>query len=550
MRRIVLISVFAACSSPAVNAPAPGHFDALAEHVMADLLANAPQSAIGLGLHERDGELKAITPAALDADRGRFHNDLGALEAVDVATLTPTQREDLAVLKTELRGELFNMDALDQLHTNPMTYADIGLEAYVVRPYAPKEQRAAAVAKVCTQLPAYLAQARKNLKLPMPRTWIDTALMQTKGLVEFIDHDLATELGDQPALAMCKSALAEQATWLAAQQPNGTEGFALGAEKFSKMLAETEGVAIDLPALQKIADDDLARNTQALIEAAHAIDASKTPAEIVAAIDDDRPTDTLVVATQQAAELRQFLIDHKIVSLPGSATCDVRETPVFKRWNAASLDGPGPFERTQLPYSYYISPPDPTWSAADQHAYLPSRITLMFTTIHEVYPGHFVQGIHSAEIKSRIVQAFGSYMTGEGWAHYTEEMMYDQGAAGKTPQAHIGQLTEALLRNVRFIVAIGEHTKGMTVAQAEALFRDRAFLDPGNAHQQAVRGTFDPMYLSYTVGKLAIKKLRTDWMASHPTATLGDFHDAFLAHAPAPMPVIRRAMMGDDSPVL
>jgi uncharacterized protein (DUF885 family) len=141
-------------------------------------------------------------------------------------------------------------------------------------------------------------------------------------------------------------------------------------------------------------------------------------------------------------------------------------------------------------------------------------------------------------------------MTGEGWAHYAEQMMYDEGVGDHAPAAHIGQLTEALLRDVRFVVAIGEHTGGMTVEQAEALFTSKAFQDPGNAKQQAVRGTFDPMFLSYTVGKLAITKLRTDWMAKHPGATLGQFHDEFLAHAPEPMGVIRRAMLGDDSPIL
>jgi len=245
--------------------------------------------------------------------------------------------------------------------------------------------------------------------------------------------------------------------------------------------------------------------------------------------------------------MRQFLIDHHIVTVPGDEVALVRETPSFARWNSASLSSAGPFEPKPLASYYYISPPDPSWTPEVQAAYIPSTMNLLFTTIHEVYPGHFINAQHLARITSRVEKSLWAYTTGEGWAHYTEEMMYDEGAGGRTPQAHIGQLTEALLRNVRFVVALGEHTGGMSTKDAEQLFITRAFLDEGNAKQQAARGTFDPMYLAYTVGKLAIMKMRTDWKVKHPNGTLQEFHDEFLAHGAAPLPVIRRAMLGDDA---
>jgi uncharacterized protein (DUF885 family) len=170
--------------------------------------------------------------------------------------------------------------------------------------------------------------------------------------------------------------------------------------------------------------------------------------------------------------------------------------------------------------------------------------------VHEVYPGHFIHGLHIRKNPSKVLQVFRTYSTSEGWAHYAEEMMFDAGAGGHTPQTRVGMLKEALLRNVRFVVALGEHTGGMTVEQAQQLFETKAFVDPGNAKQQAVRGTFDPMFLSYTLGKLMIRKLHDDWMAKHPGATLQEFHDAFLSHASAPIPVTRRDMLGNDSPPL
>ena len=313
------------------------------------------------------------------------------------------------------------------------------------------------------------------------------------------------------------------------------------------MLAETQGITTDLGTLTRLAQADLARNTAAIEEAARAIDPNKPTAEVVAAIDADKPDDVLAEATHQAADMRTFLIEHHIVGIPGDDVwAEVRASPPFQRWNQAFLDGPGPFEPVSLPSFYYISPPDPTWTPEVQRGYIPSRNDLLFVTIHEVYPGHFVHGIHLRKNPSRVLRALWSYATGEGWAHYSEEMMYDAGAGGHTPQAHIAQLEEALLRDVRFVVALGEHTNGMSVDDADALFRKSAFLDQGNAHQQAVRGTFDPMFLSYTLGKLVIRKLRTDWMAKHPEATLAEFHDAFLSHGAAPLSVIRRAMVGDN----
>ncbi len=433
-----------------------------------------------------------------------------------------------------------------------MSYSDaIDLDAFVVRDYAPVAKRAEAVIALCHALPAYLAQARANLKTPMPRPWIDTALLQTKGLADFADHDARQVLAGPPdldaALDTCKAALVEHATWLEQQQPRGTADYALGGPKFIAMLAETQGITTDLGTLTRLAQADLARNTAAIEAAAREIDPTKSTAEVVATIDADKPTDVLAEATQQAAEMRAFLIDHHLVAIPGDDVAQVRPSPPFQRWNQAFLDGPGPFEAVTLPSFFYISPPDPTWTPEVQRGYVPSRSDLLFVTIHEVYPGHFVHGIHLKQNPSRVLRSLWSYATGEGWAHYAEEMMYDEGAGGHTPQAHIAQLEEALLRNVRFVVALGEHTGGMSVDAAEALFRTRAFLDQGNAHQQAMRGTFDPMFLSYTLGKLVIRKLHDDWMAKHPNATLGEFHDAFLAHGAAPLPVIRRALVDDDA---
>ncbi|HEY0192155.1 MAG TPA: DUF885 domain-containing protein [Kofleriaceae bacterium] len=547
----VLLAACSATPRSSTVAGDAGGFAAASDAIVAHLHAIEPADAVSQGLHDFDGKLPDVSPAGLDRAVAQLRADLAQLD--QLAPPGVLQREERAVLRQSLHERLFNRIDLDAYRTNPMTYTGaINLDAYIIRDYAPAAQRAAAVISLCKALPAYLTQARANLRPPMPRTWIDTALLQTKGYVDFVDHDIRDQLAPAgvaelaPALEACKAALTEHATWLTQQQAQATQAFALGADKFIRMLAETQGVTTDLAALRVLIDADLKRNLAAMTEAAHAIDPKRPVAEVVAAAAEDKPAADQVLpeATAQAAMLRKFIVEHDVITIPTDDVAMVRPSPAFQRWNAAFLDSPGPFEKTKLPAYYYISPPDPAWPAAEQRAYLPARADMLFTTVHEVYPGHFIHSLHMRRNPSRILQSFWTYSTGEGWAHYAEEMMFDAGAGDHTPKARIGMLKEALLRDVRFLVALGEHTAGMTVDQATQLFRDQAFVDPGNARRQAVRGTFDPMYLSYTLGKLMIRKLHTDWLASHPGASLAAFHDAFLAHGCAPIPVIRAAMLG------
>jgi uncharacterized protein (DUF885 family) len=566
MSRVLLACALLACSPPpktkTITADdAPERFDDLAVQVTAHLHALDPSEAVSLGFHEYDGKLPDLSPAAVETALAQLEKDHKALIGADASTTR--QRVERDVLLAAVRGQLVARVDLDRLHTNPM-YAlrAINLDAYILRDYAPLVQRARGVIELCRALPGYLAQARAGMKLPMPRPWIDTALLITKGHLEFADKDvraqfsvtipLANQADIDPALDLCKQALTEHAAWLEQQQPSGTATFALGPDKFRKMLADTQGLDIDLAKLAQIADADLARNTKAIEDAARLIGASRKTRDVVLEQAENKAaaTELLELATQQTEAMRRFVEDRRIVTIPSKDVALVRETPSFARWNAASLNTPGAFEQTALPAFYYISPPDPKWPPAEQRAYIIPTNDLLFTTIHEVWPGHFLQRLHINKSPSKVLRSFCTYSNNEGWAHYTEEMMFDAGAGDRTPQARIGMLKEALLRNVRFVAAIGLHTRGMTVDQATALFADKGFVDPGNARQQATRGTFDPMYLAYTLGKLMIQKLRDDWMAKHPGAALQDFHDEFLSYGCAPVPVIRREMLNEDSPAL
>jgi uncharacterized protein (DUF885 family) len=226
------------------------------------------------------------------------------------------------------------------------------------------------------------------------------------------------------------------------------------------------------------------------------------------------------------------------------AACDTQGVP-YNRANSAYIDIPGPYEKG-LPAIYYIAPPDPSWSPQVQRDYLPGQADLLFTSVHEVWPGHFLHFLHSNRTASLIGRLFVGYAFAEGWAHYAEEMMWDMGLGKNDPETHVGQLTNALLRNVRFLSAIGLHTQGMTVADSEKMFREQAFADVGNARQQAARGTYDPAYLNYTMGKLMIRKLRDDWTASRGgRSAWREFHDRFLTYGGPPIPMVRQEMTGN-----
>jgi len=249
-------------------------------------------------------------------------------------------------------------------------------------------------------------------------------------------------------------------------------------------------------------------------------------------------------ARKQLDTLRQFVVDKNLVTIPGPEQAKVEEAPPFNRWNFAYIEIPGPYEKN-LPSVYYIAPPDPSWSKADQAAYVPGKAALEFVSSHEVWPGHFLQFLHANRAQWMFGRLFVGYAFAEGWAHYAEEMMFDQGVDGATPEVHIGQLTNALLRDVRYLSAIGLHTGGMTMAQSEQMFKDKAFQDPGSARQQAARGTYDPAYLNYTLGKLMIMQLREDWIAKHPgDNALKAFHDQFLSYGGPPIPLVRQQMLG------
>jgi uncharacterized protein (DUF885 family) len=547
----------AAASS--VHAADAGRNAALATDVdafLAGYFQHYPVFAANAGKHEFDGRLPDFSAEGLKANADWLHAQRKSFAAFTDDELDARGRFQRDYVLAVIDGQLFWLEDSGAPYKNPTFYTgDLSPSMYLTRPYAPLAQRMAAFVTYQEALPKALAQIKANLKLPLPASYIDVGVNSFAGFASFFKTDVPgifAQVKDDALQARFKASNAaaikasqELADWLKAQKPHATQDFALGADKFAKMLHATERVDLPLDQLKAIGESDLARNLASLKSACDKFAPGQSLKDCVAKESADKPVGGAVEgARAQLASLRQFIVDKDLVSIPGTEQAKAEEAPPFNRWNFAYIEIPGPYENN-LPSVYYIAPPDPTWSKADQAAYVPGKAALLFVSAHEVWPGHFLQFLHANRAHWKFGQLFVGYAFAEGWAHYTEEMMFDAGLDGATPEVHIGQLTNALLRDVRYLSAIGLHTGGMTVAQSEQMFRDKAFQDPGNARQQAARGTYDPAYLNYTMGKLMIMQLRKDWIAAHPGPNaLKAFHDQFLSYGGPPIPLVRQQMLG------
>ena len=518
-----------------------------------------PNFAATSGRHEYDGQLPDWSEAGIMAERQRLKDAItGALKFGD-DRLGKEERFERDYLVAQARGQLFWLETADQPHKNPAFYAgNLDPSTYVVVPYAPPEVRLKAYTKYLQAIPRVADQVKANIKTPMPISFVEYAKSAFGGYATYYPTDgLAAFKGvgtpeEQQALSSASSAAAAAmkglADWAEAQRANAGTDFALGAAKFQQMLYDTEMVSTPLLELKKIGEADLKSNQDLLRAACNRWAPGMTVPDCMGKMNANKPEGGAVAAArEQLKELKKFVVDHDIVSVPGPEEAKVEEAPPYNRQNFAYINIPGPYEKN-LPSVYYIAPPDPSWPKAVQDGFVPGKADLLFTSVHEVWPGHFLNFLHANRSPFLFGRVFVGYAFAEGWAHYTEEMMRVKGVGGGTDETLIGQLSNALLRDCRFLSAIGMHSGTMTQDQSYTMFRDQCFQDEGNARQQAARGTYDPAYLNYTMGKLMIRKLRDDWAATRGGEKAWKaFHDQFLSYGGPPIPLVRQQMMGGQA---
>ena len=511
-----------------------------------------PNFAVYQGKHEFDGQLPDWSEEGLKKAVDIRKKAIADAMAIDAADLSEAEKFEREYLVNVMEGELFWLETADSPHKNPAYYVGaLDPNVYIARPYADAATRMKAFIKYANAVPVAAQQIKDNLKLPLPETYLKFGQAGFGGFADYFTGDAKAAFAEvkdpelqrqfDVAAAAAAAAMKDLAGHIGSV-PATSDGFALGAEKFAAMVSKTEGVNVSLDELEAIGQADLKRNQAALAEACGKFAPGASIVDCFAKMAANKPEKGPVQeARDQLPPLREFLIEKDLVSIPGTEVAQVEESPPYNRQNSAYIDIPGPYEKG-LPSVYYISPPDPSWDEATRAAYIPGKMDLLGTTIHEVWPGHFLNFLHANRAESIFGKLFVGYAFAEGWAHYTEEMMVEAGLHDGDPETKIGQLSNALLRNCRYLSAIGLHARGMTVEQSLDMFRKQCYQDLRNATQQAARGTYDPAYLNYTMGKLMIRKLREDW-------TGGDrgkwkaFHDEFLSYGGPPIPMVRKAMM-------
>ena len=524
-----------------------------------------PQWAVTQGRHEYDGQLPDWSRAGIANEITRLHRARDEAMAFADDQLGPEQLYQREYLVSRIDQDLFWTEKAGLPFRSPAYYFgwmgdSLDPSAYIALDYAPLDERMRAFTRYLENVPKAIGQIRENLAMPMPRTWLQLGIDGFGGYAAYFrddvpavwaaveDQDLQQAFSSANAGAI--AAMQEMTDWLKSNMPNATEDFALGPDLFREMLWDTERVDISLQELEAIGRADMARNLQSLDDACTEFAPGDSLQDCFAKMSRNKPKDGSVQsARDQLGEIRRFIVQQDLVSIPGEEEAKVDEAPPYARSNFAYINIPGAWEKNQ-PSVYYISPPNPTWPEDVQADYVAGEADLLFTSVHEVWPGHFLNFLHANRATFFYGRVFVGYAFAEGWAHYTEEMMLEAGLRDGDPETRIGQISNALLRDARFLSTIGLHTKGWSVEDSERFFIEEGFQSEGTAIQQAARGTYDPAYLNYTMGKLMIKRLRDDW-----TATRGgrkawrEFHDTFLGYGGPPIPLVRQQMMGETKPM-
>lgn len=542
-------------------------FIQLSDEYIDGFLKARPRTATYLGIHDFDGQLMEAGKPAIAAELARLKTFDQKMMAFDTASLSPRMLMDFKILHAAIGQEIFGIEDLRQFETSPLLYAgNIDMSLFVTRDFAPLEQRMRLVDRMQRAAPGLLAHARENLDDSLARPHIETAVQIARGAASFLENELKAAFASVKNDSVQKSfaasnklavqALRDYAQWLEKEKmPKAHNRYAIGRDNYVKMLRFNERLTVAPEEILKSCEMWL-RDEQALFaQVARRINPGKKAIEVFNDLQKDHSTAANLIsdARKNAESIRQFLLDKNIISMPSDVRVTITETPAFARaTSTASMDTPGPFEKATQAY-YYITPVDPKWSAKQKEEWLSMFSTYVtdVITIHEAYPGHYTQFLHlNASKASRVEKIFTSYAFVEGWAHYTEQMMIEEGfgAQDSLTQAkyHLAQINESLVRLCRMYVSIKMHLEGMTVEEGTKFFEENAYYEHQPAHHEAMRGTYDPGYLSYALGKQQFLKLREDYRKKRGEKfSLREFHDLVLSFGGPPVELVRGMIMNE-----
>jgi uncharacterized protein (DUF885 family) len=528
-----------------------------------------PSAGTSAGFHQYDRKLEDFSVDAIRREVVALHRYEAEVRDFPADRLTVEQRADREIVLGTIRSTLLDLETIRTWQMNPDHYSSTASNAIFVimsRKFAPDAERLNSVIARERQMPKMFEAARLNLKNP-PRIYTEIAIEQLPGIISFFENDVPLAfkgVNDTALLAQFREAntavmrtLQRYNAFLKTDLlPRSNGDFRIGADSYRKKLLYDEMVDIPLDKLLQIGFANLRQNQEAFRETAKKIDPKRQPQEILAAAERDHPTaaNLLKAFRDTLGGLRDYIVRHGIVTIPSPVAPIVEETPPFMRaLTSASMDTPGAYEKVAKEAFFNVTLPEKNWTPqhVEEHLEMFNRGVITSTSIHEAYPGHYVQFLWVQSAPSKVRKLLGANSNAEGWAHYCEQMMIDDGYGGADLKLRLGQLQDALLRDARYIVGIQMHTGQMTYDQAVDFFEKEGMQTHSTAVVETKRGTSDATYLYYTLGKLEILKLREDYRKLRGASfSLRDFHDTFLKQGYPPIKIVRQAMLGNDSPVL
>ncbi len=552
---------FILCTATLLAASGSSKLERVADRYFDEYLFHFnPTQGTSAGFHQYDSRLEDYSAAAVQARiriLHRFEKDFAALGAAP----------DRDLLLANARSALLELEDIRMWQRNPDMYSSLitaSAFSIISRSFAPPAERLKSLIERERSMPRLLLEGRANVTNP-PRIYVEVALEQLPGLVGFFKKDVPAAFAavtDRQLLASFEqanakviAALLDYQNHLQTMLPKAHGDFRIGPEKYRKKLLYDEMVDTPLDRLLEIGNQNLRENQAAFRATAKLINPKLTAEQVMAEVEKDHPQPDRILQSVRdvLGGLRDFIERRKIITIPSQVPPILEETPPFLRaLTSASMDTPGPYERVAKEAFFNVTLPGKHLSPREVEEFMGSlsRGTILSTAIHEAYPGHYTQFLWIQNIPSKIRKLAGAGTNVEGWAHYTEQMMLDEGYTSD-PKMRLGQLRDALLRNARYIVGIRMHAGGMSQEQALEFFVHEGFQTRPTAVQETKRGTSDPTYLVYTLGKLQILKLREDYRKQQGSRfTLLEFHNRFMEQGSPPIKIVRKALLGNDTPVL
>jgi uncharacterized protein (DUF885 family) len=531
-----------------------------------------PSEGTSAGFHEYDTKLEDFSLQHLKGRSAELRTLLSTLENLRKGKLSADEEIDAEILDGKIRAELLDIDEIHWWRRNAIPYVTApgqAVDLIMKRSFAPPQERLRDLVARMGGIEKLLTSMRDNVTDP-PRELTELASRICTGSVGFFRNDVSKWAkdaagSDDALLANFQSvngkvvaAFEITANFLSVDQmPLATGSYAIGPDAFLKKLRYEEMIDLPLDRLTAIGEAQLDKDYKDFVATARKIQPRSSPAEVMRSLSNEHPTESQLLdfAKSTLENIRQFVVSKKIIPIPSEVRPTILETPPYARSGTfASMDTPGAFENVAKEAFYYITPPEKDWTRAhvEEHLRLFNRPVMDIITIHEAYPGHYTQFLYAKQFPSKVRKALFTHSNAEGWAHYAEQILIEEGFGAGDPKVRLAQLSEALLRDCRYLAGIRLHTQNETVEQAARLFIEKGFQEPANANEEARRGAYDPTYLYYTAGKLQIYKLREDYQQAHGSDfSLQKFHEEFIKQGSIPIKLIRRILLkGDQAPTL